>query len=319
MWNRRIATLSLLSVCAIGCRSESSRGVPPKTETTVRLLHTWGIDASATAQMQSALAASLSDMRVELNRADGSVSALRMLRRGDVDGIFTFASLAYMASTGELAELPEPSDNLRAIAELPSRPVQVVVGGRSGITSITALRGRHVSIGPTGTRAALVAELLLRAFGITLRDIRVERFEPTDGVPRVATGEVDAVFWSGPAHVEIDEAVRRGARILDISKEDLDRARVNYPLLKPTIIRTHAGSGLDRAIHTVGVDEIFLCRKDLDETIVHELTRALVELIAQRGLDLEPLTRMNLSLASSTAIPLHPGAARYYRERELLP
>jgi len=27
---------------------------------------------------------------------------------------------------------------------------------------------------------------------------------------------------------------------------------------------------------------------------------------------------MNISRASSTSIPLHPGAARYYRERELL-
>jgi hypothetical protein len=287
----------------------------------LRLLHTWGIEESATAQMQLALAGSLNDIPVELNRADSSINALVRLRRGEVDAIFTVASLAYMASTGELAEIAEPSDDFRAIAELPTRPVLVVVGARSTITSVSGLRGRHVSIGPAGSKGsmALVAEPLLRAFGISLRDVRAERFEPIDGVRRVVSGELDAAFWFGPSHPEVDQAVRRGARIVEISKTEVDQARANYPLLKPTTVNGGRYSTIDYTIHTVGVDEILLCRKDLDERLAHKLTRAFVEIVAGRNLDIEPLTNMNLSAASSTAIPLHPGAARYYRERELLP
>lgn len=68
---------------------------------------------------------------------------------------------------------------------------------------------------------------------------------------------------------------------------------------------------------TLGVDNLLVCRADLDERLVHELTRVLIESLpelakihaAARGIDPDQ--------APAAPIPLHAGAARFYRERKL--
>ena len=63
-------------------------------------------------------------------------------------------------------------------------------------------------------------------------------------------------------------------------------------------------------VHTLGVDQLMVCRADLDEDVVYRL---LDGYFATR-----PSTRPpDLERAPATPIPLHPGAARYYRQREL--
>jgi len=62
----------------------------------------------------------------------------------------------------------------------------------------------------------------------------------------------------------------------------------------------------------VGVDLLLVCRADLDSAVVYAITRALFE-------DIPRLARRQIDpyRAAATVIPLHPGAARYYREREM--
>jgi len=256
-------------------------------------------------------------MQAELNRAV-SETAMRMLQQDEIDGAFTYANMAYMAYSGQLQQ-GDQGDNIRAIAELPIRAVQVLVGAHSGITSVSGLRGRHVSLGSLGGSAAPVAELVLRAYGIRLQDLHAEQIDLDVAAHRVATGELDAVFSYGYPNPDVAAAIRQGGRLLEIVGPEIDEFRRTYPLLKPTVIPAGTYPDINHIVHTVGIDGIFICRANLDENLVYELTRAFVEVVAGKDLTIETLKHMNLGAASSTAIPLHYGAARYYRERELLP
>ena len=69
---------------------------------------------------------------------------------------------------------------------------------------------------------------------------------------------------------------------------------------------------------TIGVDSLLLCRAELDEDLVYNLTKAFFEVLPDLSSEVESLRLMNISRASATPIPLHRGAARYYRERELM-
>ena len=296
----------------------ATHGAAPSPHT-VRLLHTWGISSSATAQLRDEFAAQLKDLQVELTQTNYSTTALAMLQRRQVDAVFTFASFAYLASTGRLTGITNFPNDVRGIAELPSRPVQVLVGAKSGITSVAGLRAHRVSIGPIGSNTNLVAQLLLPAFGISPVAFTAEHLVLHEASQRLIAGTLDAFFANGYRYPDVAEALRHGARMLQIEGTEIDRSRTTYPLLRPTVIPIGTYPTVDAAVHTVGVDEIFLCRADLDEGIVHELTRALIEVVARRDLEIEALKYMDLNAASSTAVPLHSGAARYYRERELLP
>jgi TRAP-type uncharacterized transport system substrate-binding protein len=71
------------------------------------------------------------------------------------------------------------------------------------------------------------------------------------------------------------------------------------------------------AVPTVGVDSLLICRRGIDEEVIHALASRLFEILPS----LAPSIRRNLAEldeASATPIALHEGADRYYRERELL-
>jgi TRAP transporter TAXI family solute receptor len=235
-----------------------------------------------------------------------------------VDAVSTYADIAYLASVGQLEDMAGPFDEVRAIAALPTRELQVVIAPRSPIRSIRDLRGRRVSLGPPGTGVAITAGLLLSAFGIGSHDIRVEHLAFDEAVLPVMNGEIDAAFWGGRfPNPNIAAATRHGARLLQVVGPEIEQFRAEYPFLRATIIPAGTYPGIDQVVHTVGVDGIFVCRADLDERLVYNLTKAFFRAVSTAGRDVRMLRGFNMSRAAATPLPLHPGAARYYREIEM--
>lgn len=315
---RHAAIVLLAAACAGGClrmqEDDVSTAIP-----VVRVVHGWGLDTPYSSRLHEALTASFTTARIDLRSTNTNVTNVLMLERGEVDVAFTFADVAYMASVGQLPETAGSFEQIRAIAELPTRAFQVVVGRHSGIRSIADLRGRHVSLGPPGSGSVLTSKLVLGALGIPLTDLDAEQLEFSRGANQVIAGQLDAAFWNGGfPNDNIARATASGARLLEIAGPEVDRFRAEYPFLRRTVVPAGTYPNVDHPVHTVGVDGILVCRTDLDEALVHELTRAFFEIVARTDLDIRPLQHMNISRASSTSIPLHPGAARYYRERELL-
>jgi TRAP-type uncharacterized transport system substrate-binding protein len=71
--------------------------------------------------------------------------------------------------------------------------------------------------------------------------------------------------------------------------------------------------GHSAGIRTIGVENLLVCRSGLDEGLVHDLTARLFGALPSIPL----LRTIDLEQAPTVPIPLHDGAARFYREREL--
>jgi TRAP-type uncharacterized transport system substrate-binding protein len=70
-------------------------------------------------------------------------------------------------------------------------------------------------------------------------------------------------------------------------------------------------------VPAVGVDDVLICRRDLDADYVYLLTKWLFEALPRLAKDNPAAGEIEIDRAPATPIPLHPGAARYYREREI--
>lgn len=286
----------------------------------VRIAHTWGDEGSPFAStFRSALTQKMPGTEIVVLSSAVGATNLLMLHRNDMDAVSTYADIAYMASIGQLPEIEEAFDGIRAIAALPVRTLQIVVGPHSAIRSMSDFRGRRVSLGPPGTGIAITAGLLLSAFGIERSDLHVEQLAFDEAVSRLMSGEIDAAFWGGAIpSAGIQTLAARGARILQVLGPEIERVRAEYPFLRATIIPSGTYVGIDEPIHTVGVDRIFVCRADLDEDVVYHLTEAFLKaVVAGAAGDGSVLRGFNLSRAAATPLALHPGAARYYREIEM--
>jgi TRAP transporter TAXI family solute receptor len=109
-----------------------------------------------------------------------------------------------------------------------------------------------------------------------------------------------------------------GIRILDVDRKTINALRARYPFVNPTAVPAGDITGIANDVHTFGVENVLVCRRDLGEELVYRLTAGLFEQ-AERNAQRNPEARtIDLEQAPATPIPLHPGAARYYRQREIL-
>lgn len=236
---------------------------------------------------------------------------IEALEEGSIDVTNAAADVTYGAYYGrpspDAAHLP----NIRGIALMYRSVVHVLIG--PSVNPQHGLRGLRIVLGDPASGNSVLGERLINSMGVATSAVHGE-FAPYDvAVDKLLKGEVDAVIATvQPPQEPIARALRGGSRLLEVDGPEVDRLRQHYPLLRRTLLPRGTYAGQDAALHTVGVDLLLVCRADLDATLVYQLTRALFEEMPRRV-----RRQIDLHRAPATLIPLHPGAVRYYREREM--
>lgn len=257
------------------------------------------------------------DVRIQSVETSGSVHNIGALEDGTVDIGLAQAGIAYLAYNGQLRELTRSLRHIRGIAVLNASDVHLMVGPRSKIRSIEELRGRRIGIGPKGGALALTSQMVLRGYFS-----QGEVHEVSTTVPKTMAmlldNSLDAAFTF--ASVPNDEAktlTQAGARLLQISGPAVDRLRTTSPFFRSSIIRAGSYTGQTEPVHTLSIDVVLLARAGLDDAVVRRLTESLFKMLPQLSAELPFLKGMVPERAPATPVPLHPGAALYYRDREL--
>jgi TRAP transporter TAXI family solute receptor len=257
------------------------------------------------------------DVRIQNIETPGSVHNIEALQDGTVDIGLAQAGIAYMAYNGQLPEPRRSLGNIRGIAVLNSSEVHLMVGPASTIRSVEELHGRRVGIGPKGGGLAVTSEMVLRGY-FAPGDVQEISTSVSQTMAMLLDNKLDAAFTI--ASVPNDEAstlTNKGARLLQLRGPAVDRLRTTYPFFRSRIIPAAQYLGQREPVHTLSVDVVLLARAGLDDAIVRRLTEGLFRMLPKLSAELPFLKGMVPERAPATPVPLHPGAALYYREREL--
>lgn len=300
-WQRRAGVVLLLLAAGAGCRTSA----PPGPGTTlVRLAH------SNSAPQLGEIISRLPNVSVEEKtlQSGGSIAVLAALQQGAIDIGAATADVSYLSSVGRLGSEP-PFNELRAIAVLGLNVVHLFVRAdlASKVTSISDLRGLKVNLGARTTGSALIAQVSLKAAGIELGDIHAEYVPYSAALKQLAAGTMDATFAvfdpaSGNTPVQ-------DARLVELDGVSVERLRLQQPFVSRTLIPRATYPHQDKAIWTIGVDLLLVCRSNLDNVLVTRVLESYFSPLSDSG-------AAGLDRAS-TSIPLHPAAARFFRRREL--
>lgn len=264
------------------------------------------------------LAAHIPGVRVDVIETGGSSANVEAIHNGSADLGLAFADVAYMAYVGQPTASARPLDNLRGIAVLSPAPLHVVVRGHSGIASIRDLRGRRVSLGPAGSGTALTATVVLEAHGIPPDALEAESMPFNEAADLLGRGGLDAIFVSAGYPAEsVTAATTFGGEILDVSGPQVDVLRSEYPFFRMAVVPAGVYPSHGRVVRTIGVHTLLVCSSWLPEELVHEIAEAFFGALPRLASRIGALRLIDLARAAATPIPLHPGAARYYREQEL--
>jgi TRAP transporter TAXI family solute receptor len=252
----------------------------------------------------------------------GSLANLELLAAGRVESAIVHADLAEAADRGE-AEVAGGAlaGRLRALAALLPSAVHLLVRAGVAIAAVEDLAGKRVGFEEPGSGNSRFARRLLEAFGLD-----ESRFEPvllarTPMVEEMATGRLDALLLVGawPLPV-VEELVRdRGARLLPVTGPPVDALIRAVPYLAYQLVPFGAYPG-QPAVETVGLPLLWVTSIDLPEELAFSLVAALwrpenrprLRTAHPQGRELGPEQAVQ-----GLSVPLHPGAARWYREQGL--
>jgi TRAP transporter TAXI family solute receptor len=253
---------------------------------------------------------------VSTSGPEGAAANAAALEAGRTDLAFSRSDLAYTTFRGSEARAANAS-RLRSIAVVYTNAVHLIVSRKSGIARGEDMRGRRVLVGDANT-GGTVARMVLQGYGLTTDDVQV-RANDGNAMARFRNDDLDVqIFASAYPLASIDDVGPNGAvRLLSLESDTIDRLRSRYPFFKPAVIPAGTYHGQTEDIRTVGIDGLLLCRDSLPESVVYDLTRQLFEALPSLAQTQRTARLINVARAPATPIPLHPGAARYYRERDL--
>jgi len=252
---------------------------------------------------------------VSARSSDGAVANVLAVNAGETASGLAEASVVAdaVAGRGAFATVGRQS-HIRVMADLFAESVHLVVPIRSRIRGVVDLKGKRVSLGNARSGGDVIAEAILAAYGVQRVKIVRETYEVSGGLLR--EGKIDAFFFLGSApDILIADMVGRGqARLVPIDGKGRARLIAKVQGLAAGAIAAGSYRGTPR-LETVTSRTYWIVRDSVPPEAVYELVRALNHpgnrplLETGEAPPIRPLPAISIAAA-----PLHPGAARYWRE-----
>jgi uncharacterized protein len=312
---RRFVPVLLLTAGLCGCRAESA--APPPTDLVIGTVFPGGSWDLVGRALATAYTERLPGVRAVASTSGDLEFQADAVERGDAQLAIEDVETVYLAYSTGTTSMPQPHRNLRAIAVLFSTAVQIVARRDAGVTRIQDLRGKRVGIGVTGSPTVRAATLILQSHGVALQEIH--QVLRAGDAAAFRSGEIDAAFiyapFQNPVIAELTGA--DDVRLIPIERRTLGAIQDQHHFLKSTTIPGGTYKNQDDDVLTVGMDVLLVCRQDLPDDLVYRLSRTLFEVVPVLRAAHASAAGINPDRGPTTAIPLHPGAARYYREREI--
>jgi uncharacterized protein len=313
--HRFLATAALLaSLCASACSSGEAAPKPQQ-------LTLWsGIAAGFTNELIKRFNSSLPQAQIGLQATSGGVVVVSAVDEGKGQLGLAQSDVVYLAYRRGIEKNQYPHKNLRAIAVLWVNTLYVLVRADSPFHRIEDLKGRRVGIIRPGTSGEFSTRIVLGAHDMSYADVH-PIFEPTDSlVPRLGSGEIDAVFSANPLMLPTAQELSQSVplRMLPIARDVINELRGSYPFLRPVTVAANQLKGQHTPTETLGAEWLLVCRSDLSEDLVYQMTRVFFEQLPAMARAHGEAALIDPEQAPAAPIPLHAGAARYYREREIL-
>jgi hypothetical protein len=249
--------------------------------------------------------------------SDGAADNLRMVNQGLVDSGFADGDVIAAAVAREGA-FRRPARHLRVIAALFPEEAHLVVAAKSNIRTVADLRGKRVYPGPQNSGALVRTRAILAAYRVRVREIT----SADSAAQLMKDGKIDAYFTVAgvPLDSVQDLLVHHVARLVPIDGEGRDRLIRMVPQLSTATIAAGAYPGTG-AIETVATRAYWVTRDGEADPLIYGMTRALFNPANRDALAASHPSARAIELdsaADNPPAPLHPGAARFYREKNKL-
>ncbi len=249
-----------------------------------------------------------------------SVDNCKLIAAKKADIGFVMGDTGYDAfkGTGNFKGKPLP---MRTLTVLYPNLMHVVTLEGKAIKKVADFKGKRVSTGAPGSGTEVKALRVLEAAGVDPdKDIKKDRLGASESAGALKDGKIDAFFWDGgvPTASVLDLAASPGVKMLLLPHEDLIPKMVQKygPVYYKSIIPKSIYSGMSQDTPVAAVGNFLLCHQDMDEKLAYNSLKSIFDHLPELAAIHKEALHINLKDgASTTAVPYHKGAQRFFKEK----
>ena len=246
----------------------------------------------------------------------GGIANLNMVSDGEAQVSIAISSNVSQCLNGTDSFKGHAYKDLKAIAGLYLNPNQVVVTNKSGIKTLADVKGKHFAVASAGSSVYNEAKAHFTAAGLNFpNDFKAEYIAFGGAADMLQNGTLDGAWiMSGAPASAVSQALTANCSL--IGDDVFTKLKAQYPWYVKYTIPAGTYPNQKDPVQTTAVKMVMFCRGDLPEDTVYQMTKAFWEHIEDLGKSQKNLKGLKPADAVKDIanVPLHPGAAKYYKE-----
>jgi len=263
-----------------------------------------------------------------------SVANCNLIKDKQVESAFVQNNVAYYAYNGKAQFEGKPVKNLRGIASLYPETVQIVARADSKIKTMKDIKGKRLIPGDRGSGTEVDTQNVLWAYGLYDKEKKEYKgFASTDwlgfsgAAQRLQDKQADVTFttagWPTSAIQEL--AFGTPITLIPIDEAMIKKLTKEFPFYAKVVIPKEVYKTA-KDVPTITTMAQWVCDESVPEEVVYQMTKALFEGTEGKPSVAEMMAKAhaqgkNVTLKNAVvgmAIPFHPGAEKYYKEKGLI-
>lgn len=205
------------------------------------------------------------------------------------------------------------------VANLYPQYFQVVATVDSKINSFADLKGKSVVIQPKGNTAEQITDLTLKLNGLSYQSLSKANFQAsyTDAVSLIKDGhaQVMTLGTTAPASAVMDLASARDVHLVPVDDKTMAALKKLNPGYNRLIIKAGTYPKQTNDVPVIGYSTHLIASCDLPEDDVYKMVKTMAAHVDTMAAVVKPITGLTpKDMALDIGIPLHKGAAKFYKE-----
>ena len=257
-----------------------------------------------------------------------SVANCNLIKDRQAESAFVQSNVAYNAYFGKAQFEGKAVQNLRGVASLYPETIQVVARADSGIKSVKGIKGKRLIPGDRGSGTEVDTLNVLSVYGYTYKDFAsVDWLGFSGAAQRLQDKQADVTFTTAGWPTSAIQELAFGTKIALIP--------IDEPMIKKLTKTFHFYARIvipkdiyktEKDVPTITTMAQWVVDANVSEEAVYQMTKALFEGEAGKPSAAELMAKAHVqgknvqlkTALSGMAIPLHPGAEKYYKEKGLI-
>jgi uncharacterized protein len=264
---------------------------------------------------------SIPNVRSTAQVTKASAENLNLLQAGRGELALSLADTISDAWKGnEEAGFKTPLDKLRGLSATYNNYIQIVASADSGIKTLADLKGKRVSVGAARSGTELNARAILRAAGLSYKDLaKVEYLPFGESVELIKNRQLDATLQSAGLGVASIRDLATTVPIVVVAVPPDVVRKVGDPAYQPSVIPANTYTGQTTDVPTAAIPNFLVTHSGVSNDLAYSMAKALYDNLDTFHAAHSAAKVVSLQNAvKGMPIPLHPGAERFYREKGIL-